>query len=103
MEEFETKIKIMGTVTDITYHNDVNGYTVFVVDTNEEELTVVATVLDLKMGDRVEMVGDYVYHSVYGRQFKADFCNPLMPESVEDLYHYLASGAVKGIREPPLK
>ncbi len=99
MEEFETKIKTMGTVTDITYHNDVNGYTVFVVDTNEEELTVVATVLDLKMGDRVEMVGDYVYHSVYGRQFKADFCNPLMPESVEDLYHYLASGAVKGIRE----
>ena len=99
MEEFETKIKIMGTVTDITYHNDVNGYTVFVVDTNEEELTVVATVLDLKMGDRVEIVGDYVYHSVYGRQFKADFCNPLMPESVEDLYHYLASGAVKGIRE----
>ena len=32
MEEFETKIKITGTVTDITYHNDVNGYTVFVVD-----------------------------------------------------------------------
>ncbi len=99
MEEFETKIKINGTVTDITYHNDVNGYTVFVVDTNEEEITVVGVVADLKMGDRVELVGDYVYHSVYGRQFKADFCNALMPESVEDLYHYLASGAVKGIRE----
>lgn len=99
MEEFETKIKITGTVTDITYHNDVNGYTVFVVDNDEEELTVVGTVAELKMGDRVEMVGDYVYHSVYGRQFKADFCNALMPESIEDLYHYLASGAVKGIRE----
>ena len=99
MEEFETKIKITGTVTDITYHNDVNGYTVFVVDNDEEELTVVGTVADLKMGDRVEIVGDYVYHSVYGRQFKADFCNALMPESIEDLYHYLASGAVKGIRE----
>lgn len=99
MEEFETKIKITGTVTDITFHNDTNGYTVFVVDTGEEELTVVGTVADLKLGDRVEIVGDYVYHSVYGRQFKADFCNALMPESVEDLYHYLASGAVKGIRE----
>ena len=99
MDEFETKIKITGTVTDITFHNDVNGYTVFVVDTDEEELTVVGTVADLKLGDRVEIVGDYVYHSVYGRQFKADFCNALMPESVEDLYHYLASGAVKGIRE----
>ena len=99
MDGFEEKIKITGTVTDITYHNDVNGYTVFVVDTNEEELTVVGTAVDLKIGDRVEIVGDYVYHSVYGRQFKADFCNALMPESVEDLYHYLASGAVKGIRE----
>ncbi len=99
MEEFETKIKINGTVTDITYHNDVNGYTVFIVDNGEEEITVVGIVADVKMGDRVEIIGDYVYHSVYGRQFKADFCNALMPESVEDLYHYLASGAVKGIRE----
>ena len=99
MEEFETKIKITGTVTDITYHNDVNGYTVFVVDTDEQELTVVGTVADLKMGDRVELLGDYVYHSIYGRQFKADFCTALMPESVEDLYHYLASGAIKGVGE----
>ena len=99
MEEFETKIKIKGTVTDITFRNDINGYTVFQVDTNDEELTVVGITSDLKMGDKVELVGDYVYHSVYGRQFKADFCNALLPETVEDLYHYLASGAIKGIRE----
>lgn len=99
MEEFETKIKFKGTVTDITFHNDVNSYTVFLVDTGDEELTVVGTTPDLKMGDKVELVGDYVYHSVYGRQFKADFCNALLPETVEDLYHYLASGVIKGIRE----
>lgn len=99
MEDFETKIKITGTVTDVTYHNDVNGYTVFAVDTGDEEIAVVGTAFDLKLGDRVEVIGDYVYHSVYGRQFKAEFCNALMPESVEDLYRYLASGAIKGIRE----
>ncbi len=99
MEEFETKIKLKGTVTDITYRNDMNGYTVFAIDTGEEEITIVGITLDLKMGDRVELVGDYVYHSVYGRQFKAEFCNALMPETVEDLYHYLASGVIKGIRE----
>ena len=99
MEEFESKIKLKGTVTDITYRNDVNGYTVFVIDTGDEELTVVGTTPDLKMGDKVELVGDYVYHSVYGRQFKADFCNALLPETIEDLYHYLASGVIKGIRE----
>lgn len=99
MEEFETKIKLKGTVTDITFRNDTNGYTVFSVDTGDEELTVVGTTPDLKLGDKVELVGDYVYHSVYGRQFKADFCNALLPETVEDLYHYLASGVIKGIRE----
>ncbi len=99
MDEFEAKIKLKGTVTDITFRNDTNGYTVFVVDTGDEELTVVGTAPDLKMGDKVELVGDYVYHSVYGRQFKAEFCNALLPETVEDLYHYLASGVIKGIRE----
>ncbi len=99
MEEFESKIKLKGTVTDITFRNDMNGYTVFQVDTGEEELTVVGITPDLKMGDKVELVGDYTYHSVYGRQFKADFCNALLPETVEDLYHYLASGVIKGIRE----
>ena len=99
MDEFETKIKIKGIVNDITFRNDANGYTVFAVDTGEEELTVVGTAPDLKLGDKVELVGEYTYHSVYGRQFKAEFCNALLPETVEDLYHYLASGVIKGIRE----
>ena len=99
MEEFETKIKLKGTVSDITYRNDTNGYTVFEVDTGEEEITVVGTVADINIGDRVELLGDYVYHSLYGRQFKAEFCTALMPETVDDLYHYLASGVVKGVRE----
>ena len=99
MEEFETKIKLSGTVTDVTYYNDVNGYTVFSVDIGEEELTVVGNTADVKLGDRVEIIGDYTYHSIYGRQFKADVCNATLPETVDDLYHYLASGVIKGIRE----
>ena len=99
MAEFETKLKLNGTVTDITYHNDVNGYTVFSIDNGDEEITVVGTAADIKIGDRVEIVGDYTYHSVYGRQFKAEMCTALLPETVDDLYHYLASGVIKGIRE----
>ncbi len=99
MEEFETKLKIIGNVTDVTFRNDVNGYTVFAIDTGEEELTVVGTAADIKIGDRVEVVGDYTYHAVYGRQFKAELCNALLPETVDDLYRYLASGVIKGIRE----
>ena len=99
MEDFECKLKIKGTVTDITFRNDVNGYTVFAIDKGDEELTVVGVATDIKIGDRVEIVGDYTYHSVYGRQFKAELCNALLPETVDDLYRYLASGVIKGIRE----
>lgn len=99
MEEFETKIKLRGTVTEITYRNDVNGYTVFVLDMGEEEITVVGTSPDIREHDTVEVVGDYTYHSVYGRQFKADSCYATVPETVDDLYHYLASGAIHGVGE----
>lgn len=99
MEEFETKIKLTGTVTDITFYNDTNGYTVFCVDIGDEELTVVGNTVDVRIGDRVEIVGEYTYHSIYGRQFKAETCNATLPETVDDLYHYLASGIVKGVRE----
>ena len=98
MEEFETKIKLTGTVTDITFYNDTNGYTVFYVDIGDEELTVVGNTMDVQIGDRVELVGEYTYHSLYGRQFKAESCNATLPETVDDLYHYLASGVVKGVR-----
>lgn len=98
MEDFETKIKLNGTVTDITFHNDMNGYTVFEVDTGDEELTVVGTAPDIKTGDRVELIGDFTYHSVYGRQFRADLCTASLPETVDDLYRYLASGAIKGVK-----
>ena len=68
MEDFETKIKLRGTVTEVTYRNDVNGYTVFTLDMGEEEITVVGTAPDVREHDTVEAVGDYTYHSVYGRR-----------------------------------
>ena len=98
MEEFETKVKIKGTVTDITFHNDVNGYTVFSVDIGDEELTAVGTVFELHEGDRVELLGDFTYHERYGRQFKAELCTVSLPQTTEELYRFLASGTVKGIR-----
>ena len=99
MEEFETKIKLKGIVTEIIYRNDANGYTVFTLDMGEEEITVVCTAPDVREHDTVEAIGDYTYHSVYGRQFKADSCYASMPKTVDDLYHFLSSGAIYGVGE----
>ena len=53
MEDFEAKIKLKGIVTDITFRNDTNGNTDFEVDTGEEENTVVGTVADIILSDKV--------------------------------------------------
>lgn len=99
MEEFEEKIKLQGIVTDITYHNEVNDYTVFSVETSQEEVTAVGVVGNIHLGDKVQLLGDFVYHHTYGRQFKADLCTALLPETLDDLYRYLSSGVIKGVRE----
>ena len=64
MEDFETKIKLRGTVTEVTYRNDVNGYTVFTLDMGEEEITVVCIAPDVRLHDTVEALGVLKDHSV---------------------------------------
>ncbi len=97
MDEIQEKLNISGTVDHIIYQNNSNGYVVFILDTNEEKITVVATYPELYRGDKVDIIGSYVYHSIYGRQFKADSVVPFMPENLNDLYQYLSEGGIKGI------
>ncbi len=99
MEDFECKIKLVGVIIEITYRNVSNGYTVLIIDTGSEEIVVTGILPELSSGEKIELVGGYYQHAVYGRQFKAESCTILMPKTADDLYRYLSSGVVKGIRE----
>ena len=96
-------MEIKGEVTDIIYQNEVNSYTIAVFETDDEETTIVGYLPFVKSGDTLKIEGKFVEHKDYGRQFKVETFEKLMPETLGALEKYLANGSVKGIREATAK
>ena len=96
-------MEIKGEVTDIIYQNEVNSYTIAVFDTEEEETTIVGYLPFVKSGDTLKVEGRFVEHKEYGRQFKVETFEKLMPETLGALERYLANGSIKGIGEATAK
>ena len=96
-------MEIKGEVTDIIYQNEVNSYTIAVFETDEEETTIVGYLPFVKSGDTLKVEGKFVEHKDYGRQFKVETFEKLMPETLGALEKYLANGSIKGIGEATAK
>lgn len=96
-------MEIKGEVTDIIYQNEVNSYTIAVFETDEEETTIVGYLPFVKSGDTLKVEGKFVEHKDYGRQFKVETFEKLMPETLGELEKYLANGSIKGIGEATAK
>ncbi len=89
---------VAGTVTNIIYQNDDNGYTVCEIETPDgEDITVTGTLPFLTEGDRITARGSWVHHNVYGEQFKADAYEKTLPAEEGDILRYLSAGNIKGI------
>lgn len=96
-------MEIKGEVTDIIYQNEVNSYTIAVFENEEEETTIVGYLPFVKSGDELKVIGKFVEHKDYGRQFKVETFEKLMPETLGALEKYLANGSIKGIGEATAK
>jgi len=88
---------VNGYIDHIVYRNADNGYTVLVLITDGEELTLVGSFPDIAEGQNIEAQGDYTDHPTYGRQFKVCSYEEKAPENEEAIERYLGSGAIKGI------
>lgn len=97
MEELTTQNKLEGIVNAIIYQNEENGYTILRLDVKEEEITVVGTMPDATPGEYLTIHGRWIRHPTYGPQFKAEVVERRLPEGVKEIYHYLSSGAIKGV------
>ncbi|MBE6008604.1 MAG: ATP-dependent RecD-like DNA helicase [Lachnospiraceae bacterium] len=93
----EESIVLKGSVEDIIFENRDNGYTVFTIDTGEEEVVCVGTLERLNSGENVTLTGSWTMHLVYGKQFQVDYCEKTMPTTAEGIEKYLSSGLIKGI------
>lgn len=90
---------LTGTVEEITYYNEDNGYTVMVISHNGEPLTVVGNFPRLAGGEEVRLKGSWVNHPSYGNQFKATLMEQTLPADAAGILRYLSSGIIRGMRE----
>lgn len=95
----EQRNVITGTVEAVVYRNDTNGYTILEVYSEErkEVVTVVGTMPFVGEGEAIEIKGDWVFHSEYGKQFRADAFEKTLPKDTNAILKYLSSGIVKGV------
>lgn len=92
-------MEIKGEVADIIYQNEINSYTISTFETEDELVTIVGYLPFITSGDTLKLFGKFVEHKDYGRQFKVDAFEKIMPETLSALEKYLGNGNVKGIGE----
>lgn len=88
---------ISGTVEDIVFANNENGYTVCVIDCGGDPITCVGTMPFLAEGEKISVSGEWTVHPSFGRQFKVSYFEKAEPSDGADMLRYLSSGAIKGI------
>ncbi len=88
---------LQGTVENIIYRNETNGYTVCDIDCDSSLVTAVGYMPFLSKGESVRISGFWTSHPEYGQQFKTEAYEKIMPRTVEMIEKYLSSGAIKGI------
>lgn len=90
-------MKAEGKVSNIIYKNEKNGYTVFVLDSEDGYITAVGETCNIEAGDNIELEGEIVYHKSYGEQIAFRSINKIMPKDTETLIEYIAKSDVKGV------
>jgi len=93
----DTREVVEGYIDHIIFRNEDNGYTVFSLICEGEELTCVGFFQYIHEGENIEAKGSYTEHVSYGQQFKVDSYEIKIPQDALAIERYLGSGAIKGI------
>ena len=89
--------QLEGTVENILFRNEENGYIVLDLNAAGEPVTVVGELGDIDEGEILHVRGQFVSHPRFGMQFQAESCERKLPDTVDSIRRYLASGVIKGI------
>ncbi len=86
-----------GKVLHIIYRNEQNGYTVFMLSTEDDRFTAVGETEDINVGDKVELDGEMSYHKNYGEQIVFKTITKLMPVDNDGIIKYIENAKIKGV------
>lgn len=86
-----------GNLTEIIFHNEENGYTIAVMETEDEYFTVVGCLPSCVKGSSYKLRGTFKIHPTYGEQFAFSEFEEVLPTGKAGIEGFLASGVIKGI------
>ena len=90
-------MELLGQLTEIIYQNEVNSYLIGILENEEDSITIVGYMPFLVEGDYIKVIGNFVTHREYGKQFKVETFEKIMPKTLDSLEKYLSNGTIKGI------
>jgi len=97
-------IAVTGTVIEIIYTNEDNGYTVCEITSKAEGAFVATGYMPyVNEGENIEAKGKWVVHPEYGEQFSVVDYKTVLPTDKLAILQYLSSGIIPGIREATAK
>ena len=83
---------VEGTILEIVYRNEENGYTVLEMDSDGRLVTCVGNLPPIQPGEYVRFYGAMTVHRNYGEQFKVASMESKMPEGDESICLFLSGG-----------
>ena len=90
-----------GVVEHIVFHNEDNGFTVFILkyesEAGEEEMTCTGHLPGITPGEDLCVTGTWVNNPKYGLQLSVKQAEKNFPTTATGIEKYLASGIIKGI------
>jgi exodeoxyribonuclease V alpha subunit len=94
----ETKLlEMTGTVEQVIFRNEKNGYAVIEINNGEEIITAVGNMPFVGVGEELHIIGTWTTNQNYGEQFRVEAFERSKPATEAAVLKYLSSGAVKGI------
>ena len=90
-------LEMTGSVEQVVFKNEANGYAVVELNNGEELVTVVGIMPFVCTGEVLHVVGGWVNSANYGTQFRAEGVERSVPSDAAAILKYLSSGAIKGI------
>lgn len=98
IDEQEYGAVVSGTVSQIVFQNEENGYAVVrLLAADGEEITATGCMPGLGLGEELTLTGKWVTHPSYGEQFTAEHFERRLPESARGIAEYLGSGLLRGV------
>ena len=90
-------VEIRGSVEEIVFKNEENGFVIAVIESGDEFLYVKGYIPIIHEGEDMVFRGRFVMHPTYGEQLEVSSSEIVMPTDLHAIEKYLASGIIKGI------